>query len=82
MINSRTTALRLTQDTVEERPGSAPTAMADQVSRSFGKQKALDEVSLEVMPGESMGLQGPTGAGKSTLIALLCGLHRADSASS
>lgn len=58
-----------------------PTAIAatDHVSRTFGRQKALDDVSLEVAAGEALGLLGPNGAGKSTLIALLCGLRRPDS---
>ncbi|PRZ41288.1 ABC-2 type transport system ATP-binding protein [Antricoccus suffuscus] len=58
---------------------SSPIAVADHVTRSFGKHTALDDVSLEVTAGESVGLLGPNGAGKSTLIALLCGLRRPDS---
>ena len=36
----------------------------------------LDGVSLEVAPGEALAILGPTGAGKTTLIALLLGLYR------
>lgn len=36
----------------------------------------LDDVSLTVEPGETLAILGPTGAGKTTLIALLLGLYR------
>jgi ATP-binding cassette subfamily B protein len=36
----------------------------------------LDDVSLTVQPGEALAILGPTGAGKTTLIALLLGLYR------
>jgi ABC-2 type transport system ATP-binding protein len=44
------------------------------VSRRFGDQRAVDEVSLAVRPGEVLGLVGPNGAGKTTMVRLLTGL--------
>ena len=46
----------------------------EDVSRDFGKVRALDHVSLAVPRGEIYGLLGPNGSGKSTLIRILCGL--------
>jgi heme ABC exporter ATP-binding subunit CcmA len=43
----------------------------DDVSRHFGRRRALARVSLECRAGETLGLLGPNGAGKSTLIAIL-----------
>ncbi|HSL21597.1 MAG TPA: ABC transporter ATP-binding protein [Vicinamibacterales bacterium] len=40
------------------------------VSRSFGRRRALAKVSLECRAGEVLGLLGPNGAGKSTLLAI------------
>ncbi|MEZ3117704.1 ABC transporter ATP-binding protein [Halobaculum sp. MBLA0147] len=41
-------------------------------------ETTIDDVSLEVEPGETVGLVGPTGAGKTTLIKLLMRLYDAD----
>jgi len=44
----------------------------------FGRVRALDQVSLDVRPGESLGVIGPNGAGKTTLIGCLLGFLRPD----
>src|ERR1700744_2895929 len=44
------------------------------VSRTFGATRAVDDVSFEVLPGELLGLIGPNGAGKSTLFNLIAGV--------
>ena len=49
-----------------------------EISKSFGGLKAVDSASLDVAPGEIVGLIGPNGAGKTTLFATIAGFHRPD----
>jgi len=44
------------------------------LSRHFGKFKAVDQVSFQVDRGAIFGLLGPNGSGKSTIIRMLCGV--------
>src|SRR5215470_12262783 len=48
------------------------------ISKEFPGVKALDEVSFAVFPGEVHMLLGENGAGKSSLMKVLCGAYRAD----
>ncbi|MDG1570903.1 gliding motility-associated ABC transporter ATP-binding subunit GldA [Robiginitalea sp. M366] len=52
-----------------------------QISKSFGAQKALDQVSFSIEKGEVVGFLGPNGAGKSTLMKILTTYYQADSGS-
>ena len=51
------------------------------VTKTFGKFKALDDLTLTVPKGSVYGLVGPNGAGKSTAIRLMTGIYRPDSGS-
>ncbi|WP_034345917.1 ATP-binding cassette domain-containing protein [Deinococcus misasensis] len=49
------------------------------ISKRFGGVQSLDDVSVDLSPGEVVGLLGHNGAGKSTLIKILSGAYSADS---
>lgn len=70
-----------------DRPGASPgvsfavsvdfdTVHVDDVSRHYGRRRALAHVTLQAQQGEILGLFGPNGAGKSTLISILSTLLR------
>ena len=50
-----------------------PIIVADQLTKWFGPRLAVDHVSLEVSGGEVMGLLGPNGSGKTTILRILTG---------
>jgi D-xylose transport system ATP-binding protein len=58
--------------------GLTPLVEMRDISISFGGIKAVDHVSIDLYPGEVVGLLGHNGAGKSTLIKVLAGAYQAD----
>lgn len=50
----------------------------EQVSKRYGPKLALDKVSLQVGPGECLGILGHNGAGKTTLVEAMVGLRKCD----
>ncbi|NEQ47281.1 MAG: ABC transporter ATP-binding protein [Leptolyngbya sp. SIOISBB] len=48
------------------------------LSKTYRGRQALQNLSLDILPGEVYGLLGPNGAGKTTTINLICGLLQAD----
>ncbi len=54
--------------------GNGAAIAVQNVSKHYGKFKALDDITFEVKQGAVFGLLGPNGAGKTTLIKILCGL--------
>jgi ABC-type sugar transport system ATPase subunit len=51
------------------------------ITKYFGGVRALDSVSLDLMPGEIVALVGDNGAGKSTLVKIFSGIYQADEGS-
>lgn len=58
-----------------------PIADVTNVTHAYGKTLALDKVSLQIPAGKSLGLIGPDGVGKSTLLGLLAGVRKLQSGS-
>ena len=50
----------------------------EHISKTFGAQEVLKDVSLSMEDGEIVGLLGPNGAGKSTLMKIMVGLWKPD----
>lgn len=48
------------------------------ISKSFGRQRVLENINLNISRGEMFGLLGPSGAGKTTLIRLITGAEKSD----
>jgi D-xylose transport system ATP-binding protein len=58
---------------------SSPLVEMKNISLRFGGNQALNDVSINLYPGEVVGLLGHNGAGKSTLIKVLSGAYKSDS---
>jgi phospholipid/cholesterol/gamma-HCH transport system ATP-binding protein len=59
----------------------APPIQVRSLSKSFGEQKVLDGINLDVAQGETLSVLGRSGTGKSVLLKLIIGLHKPDSGS-
>src|ERR1041384_8656841 len=50
-----------------------PVVLARKLTKSYGKQNAVDGIEFEVRRGEAFGLLGPNGAGKATTMRIIAG---------
>lgn len=71
-----TTTRSTTRSTTD--PLATPALQLDGVTRRFGGITAVDDISLQVAPGEVVGLIGQNGAGKTTVFDLICGYQPLD----
>ena len=55
-----------------------PLLRISHLTKRFGDATVVDDLSLEIMPGECLGVIGPNGAGKTTTIRICLGLSGAD----
>jgi len=65
----------MTQETIQQ----TPLVEMNNIRVAFGGVHAVDDVSVNLFPGEVVALVGGNGAGKTTLIKTLSGAHKADS---
>ncbi|MFN5334069.1 MAG: ATP-binding cassette domain-containing protein, partial [Bacteroidota bacterium] len=49
-----------------------------QLTKTYGTQKAVDQISFQAKPGEIVGFLGPNGAGKSTTMKMISGYLEPD----
>ncbi|WP_448561280.1 ABC transporter ATP-binding protein [Trichothermofontia sp.] len=59
-------------------PSPRPLIELRGVSKSFDQQRVLDQVTLQIYPGEGLAIIGPSGTGKSTILRLIAGLLAPD----
>jgi ABC-type sugar transport system ATPase subunit len=62
-------------------PSGVPVLRLDRVRKEFGGVVAVENFSLAVWPGEIVALVGDNGAGKSTVVKIVAGVHRPTSGS-
>lgn len=55
-----------------------PVVSVHHLSKAFGKRPVLENIAMEVQQGEILGLLGPSGAGKTTLVKAIIGLESPD----
>ena len=74
-----TDAVAATPAAAQQPLSQRPLLVATHVSRHFDGVRAVEDVSIDVLPGRITGLIGPNGAGKSTFLAVLAGTLPASS---
>ena len=70
---------KASQVTKIEKEISSIVIKVENLVKSYGSIKAVNDISFQVMQGEAFGMLGPNGAGKTTTAEIIEGLRRADS---
>jgi spermidine/putrescine transport system ATP-binding protein len=71
--------------TSPDRPAVAPagemagSVVIDRVTKRYGSEVAVDDLSLDIRPGEFLSLLGPSGCGKTTTLRMIAGFEQPDS---
>lgn len=63
------------QDAIDVKEPSRGRITFDHVTFRFGNETVLDDVSFDIKPGETIGILGPTGSGKTTIANLIMRFH-------
>src|SRR5438876_609450 len=73
---SATAGLAATAAGYEGRHGATPVVSFENVSKQYGRLRAVDGLTLDLRAGETVALLGPNGAGKSTSLDMLLALRK------
>jgi ABC-2 type transport system ATP-binding protein len=77
-VDKTTLVHTIGQNFLFERPVNMSTLVLENVSKSFGDVRAVDELSVQVPAGSVYGFLGPNGAGKTTTIRMIMNIIRPD----
>jgi phospholipid/cholesterol/gamma-HCH transport system ATP-binding protein len=64
--------------TNNQSPSTEPLIELKGISKTFGNNKVLDNVDLKIYRGQALGIIGPSGTGKSTVLRIIAGLLKPD----
>ncbi len=71
-------AMTDTMDAPAQAPGTRGSVVIDHITKHYGDQVAVDDLSLHIEPGEFISLLGPSGCGKTTTLRMIAGFEQPD----